>query len=259
MRMFRLLEADEIECRISGTNKTDKIGHVKLLLYKTARTDAALLDETVEPYNWQCDYRTIDGKMYCGIGIRDPGSGDWIWKWNVGTESNQEAEKGQASDALKRSGFVWGLGTELYTAPDITIWEPNVTIKETNGKLRCYDRFKVSEIGYNEREQINKLVIVNEKTGAAVFTMGAPKTKAVPKPETPPIDPYAETTPRDYKRLSTPITDDQLRFLFDAVERHPDVAEYIRDKYEGASNMTAAQAQRVIDRIREKDNASQTT
>ena len=109
MRNFRLLKPDEIEVRVASVSETG----ITALLYKTARTDYALLDETVGMMGWANDYRVIDGKMYCGIGIR--GDGEWVWKWNCGTESNTEAEKGQASDAMKRAGFCWGIGTELYS------------------------------------------------------------------------------------------------------------------------------------------------
>ena len=144
MRTFRLLRENEIECRVSEISRDGK--WLKLLLYKTARTDAALLDETFGPSAWQNDYRVIDGKLFCGIGIKC--GSEWVWKWNVGTESNMEAEKGQASDALKRAGFVWGIGTELYSAPEI------------NGKFRCYDNFTVEKIAYDEQQNISGLAIM---------------------------------------------------------------------------------------------------
>lgn len=151
MRQFRLLNTDEVECRISEIDKQGRF--LRLLLYKTARTDAALLDETYGPMNWCNDYREINGKMYCGIAVRDD-SGAWVWKWNVGTESNMEAEKGQASDAMKRAGFVWGIGTELYSAPEIKISSDKCNIKEYGGKFRCYDRFSVEKIAYSEKQEI---------------------------------------------------------------------------------------------------------
>lgn len=213
MRMFRPLTASEIECRISEVKKTDKGGgYCKLLLYKTARTDAALLDDHADigPFNWQCDYRTIDGKMYCGIGIKSPSSNEWIWKWNVGTESNTEAEKGEASDALKRAGFVWGIGTELYSAPEITVWEPKCKITESNGKARCYDKFTVGEIGYDDNERINRLVIHNAKTGAVAFEMG--EYRKLPEVElAPPPKPKKEASPKK----ETPKTEGQPQFATD--------------------------------------------
>lgn len=156
MRRFRLLNENEIECRVSEIAKNGQ--YLKLLLYKTARTDAALLDETYGEDRWQNDYRILDGKLYCGIGVKSE-SGEWIWKWNVGTESNMEPDKGQASDAMKRAGFVLGIGTELYSSPDIKIPAEHCNIKEYNGKFRCYDKFEVEKIAYDENQDISGIAI----------------------------------------------------------------------------------------------------
>jgi hypothetical protein len=164
MRKFRLLKADEIECRIAQT----KPNGVQLLLYKTARTDAALLDETY-PDQWQCDFKALDGKMYGGIGIKI--NNEWLWRWDCGAESNMEAEKGEASDAFKRAGFKWGLGTELYSSP--FIWVKADDCKIENGK--CYDRFRVANIEYDGNERIVALDIDNTTQRKSCFHMGAPK------------------------------------------------------------------------------------
>lgn len=156
MRMFRLLTEGEIECRVSEIDKQGK--WLKLLLYKTARTDAALLDETVGPMNWCNEYREIDGKMYCGISIKSE-AGEWVQKWNVGTESNMEAEKGEASDAMKRAGFAWGIGAELYSAPKIKIPAEKCNIKQYNGKYKNYDNFQVEKIAYDDAQNICGLAI----------------------------------------------------------------------------------------------------
>ena len=163
MNDFRLLRADEIECRISQIN--DK--GLALLLYKTARTDANLLDETIGPVAWQNDFKLVDGVLYGGIGIITPieihfpdGHSEfhteWVWKWDAGTESNTEAEKGRASDAFKRAGFKLGIGRELYTAPRIWIPAEKCNIKDR----RCYDTFTVEKIVYNEKSEISGLSIL---------------------------------------------------------------------------------------------------
>ena len=149
MNDFRLLTADEIECRISQV--TDK--GVALLLYKTARTDANLLDEKSN-WEWQNDFKVIDGVLYGGIAI-DRGQG-WVWRWDAGTESNTEAEKGRASDAFKRAGFKWGIGRELYTAPRIWISADKCNIRDR----KCYDTFEVEKIVYNDRSEISGLSIL---------------------------------------------------------------------------------------------------
>lgn len=157
MRTFRLLNEQEIECRVSEIAKNGQ--YLRLLLYKTARTDAAILDETFGPMNWQNKYEVIDGKMYCSIGVRDKDTGEWVWKQNVGTESNMEAEKGQASDAMKRAGFTWGIGTELYTAPEIRVPAGKCNIKQYGERFKCYDRFTVEKIAYDDQERIRGLSV----------------------------------------------------------------------------------------------------
>lgn len=151
MNSFRLLTADEIECRISQIS--DK--GLSLLLYKTARTDANLLDEKYGPFEWQNDFKVVDGVLYGGIGISDNQSG-FVWKWDAGTESNTEAEKGRASDAFKRAGFKWGIGRELYTAPRIWISADKCNIRDR----KCYDSFEVEKIVYNDKQEISGLSIL---------------------------------------------------------------------------------------------------
>jgi len=82
------------------------------LAYIDARDVMDLLDDVCGPENWQKDYKVLDGKMYCGIGIFI--NDKWVWKWDMGTESEFEAEKGEASDAFKRAGICWGVGRFLY-------------------------------------------------------------------------------------------------------------------------------------------------
>lgn len=171
--MFRKLKANEIECRI----QTVKDSGVSLLLYKTARVDRAILDEHFGAMNWQNDFKVIDGKMYGGIGVRyvadveDKDETTWVWKWDCGSESNTEAEKGQASDCFKRAGFKWGIGVELYSAP--FIWVSGA------GK---YDKFYVSRIEYDENGDISELEIKNEKTHETAFKKTIGTWDETPKP-----------------------------------------------------------------------------
>ena len=52
MNKFRLLRADEIDCRIAQIRENG----LSLLLYKDARVDQNILDETVGEMNWQKSY-----------------------------------------------------------------------------------------------------------------------------------------------------------------------------------------------------------
>lgn len=83
--------------------------------YIDARDVMNILDEVIGPENWQSDYKEIKGNLYAGIALRI--NGEWIWKWDCGTESNAEKEKGEASDAFKRAAVKWGIGRFLYDIP----------------------------------------------------------------------------------------------------------------------------------------------
>ena len=167
----RLLRADEIECRVSTINERG----LSLLLFKDARVDQKILDETFTPFGWKRTHQIIDGNLYCTVEIWDSEKCQWISKQDVGTISYSEKEKGQASDSFKRACFNWGVGRELYTAPFIWIGAVHATIQKKDNKFTTSDRFSVQSISYNEQREINALVIVNGK-GFKVFEM-KPKQK----------------------------------------------------------------------------------
>lgn len=126
---MRPLKASEIDVRVGQVSKKG----VSMLLYKNARVDMAILDETYGAMGWQRDHKEIKGNLYCGIGILNEASGEWVWKWDCGTESNTEKEKGEASDSFKRAGTNWGIGRELYTTPFVFL--PAATDEyESNGR-----------------------------------------------------------------------------------------------------------------------------
>ena len=162
--MFRDLRADEIECRVAQAKDTG----VSLLLYKDARCDMNILDETVKPMNWQRHHSRDNAN--CTVSIWDESKGQWISKEDTGTESNTEAEKGLASDSFKRACFNWGIGRELYTAPFIWIKAMDCTALRQNGqRWQCFDTFAVEKIVI-ESKKIVALAIKNTKSGKRCFT-----------------------------------------------------------------------------------------
>lgn len=163
----RLLRADEIECRVAMVNEKG----LSLLLFKDARVDQKILDETFTPFGWRRTHQSIDGNLYCTVEIWDKEKCQWIAKQDVGTVSYSEKEKGQASDSFKRACFNWGLGRELYTAPFIWISAEKVDIKLKGDRYVTSERFSVRSISYNEQREIVSLVIVNSK-GNKVFETG---------------------------------------------------------------------------------------
>ena len=152
MMEFRLLRPDEIDCKVKQVAKWG----VMLLLYKDARCDMNILDETVGPENWQRAHEVINDNLFCNVGIRfvrENGFGEWVWKQDVGTESMTEKEKGEASDAFKRACFNWGIGRELYTAPRMYVYADDLSkLEEDRGKWKCGDTFTVQDVQYIDRK-----------------------------------------------------------------------------------------------------------
>ena len=176
---FRDLRADEIECRVQSVKENG----VVLLLYKDARCDMKILDETVGAENWQREHYECKGNLFCRVGINvsahfDLSGSDgvvrvedrWVWKSDCGTESNTEAQKGEASDSFKRACFNWGIGRELYTAPFIWVKADKCNIE----KGKCYDKFVVERIAIEDK-QIKAISIFNVTKGCRCYLMMPPK------------------------------------------------------------------------------------
>ena len=163
---FRTLKANEIDCRVATINQKG----LTLLLYKDARVDQNILDETVGAMNWQRKHTRDNAN--CIISIWDEDKKQWIDKEDTGTESFTEKEKGLASDSFKRAAFNWGIGRELYTAPFIWVSAEKCEIKQGgNGKFQCFDKFAVEQILYDNERNIVAISIKNTKTNERVFLM----------------------------------------------------------------------------------------
>lgn len=181
--LFRDLRPSEVEARVAQCSEKG----ASLLLYKTARTDYALLDETVGPERWGCDYREVKGSLFCKISIL---FGDrLVSKENCGTESNMEAQKGEASDAMKRAGFAWGIGRELYTAP--FIWVPadrlqKLSQNQRTNKWQCLDRFEVTDMTVANGEIVG-LAISHEGKRDVVYRYGGITAHKAPEPQRDPL------------------------------------------------------------------------
>ncbi len=167
----RLLRADEIECRTAAVNERG----LSLLLYKDARVDQRILDETFGAFGWKRSHQAIEGSLYCTVEIKDTETGEWVAKQDVGSEGSYGKEKSQASDSFKRACFNWGIGRELYSAPFIWIPATKVQIQKKDGRHFCNERFQVASITYNAAYEISGLEIADSK-GEAVFSWKSRKT-----------------------------------------------------------------------------------
>lgn len=167
---FRTLQPNEIQVRVGSVTQKG----ATFLLYKDARCDMNMLDETVGVENWQREHSCIDGTIYCRVGInvnfRNPDAAPvWVWKQDAGSESNMEAEKGASSSSFKRACVNWGLGRELYSSPFIFI--PLETVQRGNKwELKNkFVKFFVAAIEYNAQRDIIALVIADEN-GEVAFS-----------------------------------------------------------------------------------------
>ena len=166
---FRDLTADDIEVRVQSVKQNGLI----LLLYKNARVDMSILDETVGAENWQREHYECKGNLFCRVGINinyeNDNLGDkWVWKSDCGVESNTEAQKGEASDSFKRACFNWGIGRCLYTSPFVWVKADKCDIKDTGKKDKygdpvytCKDSFSVEKIAIENKKIVGVSIINN--------------------------------------------------------------------------------------------------
>jgi len=221
------VDAKNIDFRVQSINNG---GYATILAYKDARYDMKVLDDVVGAGNWQKDYKVIDGNLYCGIGIYC--EDQWIWKWDVGTESTTEKEKGKASDAQKRAGFAWGIGRELYDFPFISVKLNANEFKAAagGGSPRQTYELKLKEwtwdIKRGEKGEFLSLIAKDEKgivrfnsnPSAATTKPPAASPQPASKPSSPPEakptpPPAAKAVKADEKGKLTTATLDSLRGL----------------------------------------------
>lgn len=230
---FRLLNADEVDCKIKQINQYG----VLLLLYKDARCDMNILDETVGAENWQRSHEVVNGNLFCNVGIHCENG--WVWKQDVGTESMTEKEKGEASDSFKRACFNWGIGRELYTAPKMFVNPKDLkTHKQENGRWTCTDYFTVQDIQYIGRK-ICFVRIKNEKTNGYI-DFGTPAGESIKQEEI------------AYKVISS----EKAKALFETLVKMGTNIETLLDQYHVKSvyDLNEAQHSNIIQRINKYGN-----
>ena len=122
---IRLLIADEIDVRVGAIYEKG----ITLLLYKYARVDMNILDETVGAENWQREHYDCKGNLYCRVGINTNFKNSklpdrWVWKSDCGAETKAEKEKGESSDSFKRACFNSSL--PIYSAISAALFSKNL-------------------------------------------------------------------------------------------------------------------------------------
>jgi len=167
------LGINEIDFRVQSINKG---GFATILAYKDARVDMNRLDAVYGVGFWQKKYDVINDNLFCSVGIWNKELNQWVWVQDVGTESNTEKEKGQASDAFKRACFNLGIGRELYDYPIIQVKLNDDEFDKTTNKPTW--NFKLKEwvwfSQFNEKGKLNYLAC-KDQNGKARFKWGTYK------------------------------------------------------------------------------------
>ena len=177
---IRTVRPDEIELRV----QTIKESGCSILLYKDARCDMRILDETFGVLGWQRSHKIIGSGLFCTVDVWDSEKQQWISKEDIGVESSAAKEKGQASDSFKRACFNIGIGRELYSSPFIWIKLDKGEAENNKGRwnLNFKTKFRVKDIKYSESREITGLLIVDQNNKVR-FSCGELNIKETEKPK----------------------------------------------------------------------------
>lgn len=184
MTEIPLLKPEDVELRVNLLTTTQYGTYCTLLCYKDARCDQRYLDAVFGPMNWQRSHQLINGSLFCTVEVYDDDKGIWVKKQDVGSESNTEAVKGECSDSFKRACFNWGIGRELYQAPNIFFkLDDNEVTMGTNSKPKTYARFHVVTMVFDrELNKFTEFTVADDK-GNIRFSLEKSVAQVIPQPK----------------------------------------------------------------------------
>ncbi len=167
------LSIEDIDFRVQSINKG---GYATILAYKDARVDMKRLDEVLGVTGWQREHKELKGVIYCGVSVKDE-KGNWVTKWDAGTESMAEGQKGEASDSFKRACFNLGIGRELYDYPMISVKLNPDEFQLVQGRAKQTYNLKIRQWKWfvqHEGKEVSYLGVKDEK-GNVRFQYGTIK------------------------------------------------------------------------------------
>jgi len=170
--------------------QSTKFSKCTIVSYIDSRQVQERFDNVVGAGNWQTDFKTIGNNLFGGIGVNvadEDGRSQWVWKYDVGTESNVDKEKGEVSDAVKRAAVNWGVGRFLYSLGIITLKAK----AHTNGKeYPTTDEGNILWSADDITEYCKKVVASGELNRTANGVKPLAGVKPAPKlPVAPPVKP----------------------------------------------------------------------
>lgn len=209
--------------------------------YVDSRDVQNRLDQVLGADCWQSDYKQVKNNMFAGIGVRftyEDGTSEWIWKWDCGTESNTEKEKGEASDSFKRAAVKFGVGRFLY---DLEMQYVDANEPNAQGKYP----FPVDASGkkiWDLTKHINGLIEAKNKAQAK--PQQAPPKQAATQPQPVPKADFSNTELlAEYNELLKDLTPQQqakLKLPADAdAEKIKAGIKYLNNMIETKKNIKA--------------------
>lgn len=184
----------KVSWRVGSTTQDKARGMA--LCYIDSRDVQDRFNEACGPFGWQAEHTvSADGKKFtCRIGVKDPDSGDWIWRSDGAGETDVEGEKGGYSDSLKRAAVSFGVGRYLYD-----IDSPWVELEAAG---RSY-KIKASEVGKLEAVLRGKAAPQAPMSSTAAAQGGGAKPPAREAPRGPNSPPDNEAVVWGRKALLT--------------------------------------------------------
>lgn len=151
--LLKLAEPMPYKWRVQSYSKNSAVA--TCVAYIDARDVQKRLDDVVGVANWQTDFFSIEGVMFCKLSIRI--NGEWVSKCDTGSESNMEKDKGLISDCLKRAAVNFGIGRFLYDIP-IQFVKTNEPKNDNNYPYAVDDKGnKIKDLSLHINKTFNKI------------------------------------------------------------------------------------------------------
>lgn len=210
-----------------------------VMAYIDARDAQEVLDAYCD-YGWHRKHQMLNDRLYCSIGIEMP-DGSIQWREDCGTESNEDKEKGQASDSFKRAGVNWGIGRFLYDM-DIqyvtanAIKEDQYTKKE-EGKIYAKSPYAINEQGKRINDMTAYINSRNPNAPQAPVSVEEPSVAEKASQMGKQVTVLTEKELNEYKGKIDAITQPTgltgfYNSLTADVQANPSIIQWLKDKRE---------------------------
>jgi hypothetical protein len=159
---------DELNIQMKWRVGQKKNGMVSYLSYLDARDVSRILDHCLGNGNWSKEYHELKGSLFCRITVTMH-DGSAIFHEDVGSESNVEKRKGEASDAFKRAAVSLGVNYAYDTGVMKFVERgDSIVHKETGVVINKWDSEAINRYCNNISDPIGLLYQLHKLIGKEV-------------------------------------------------------------------------------------------